>query len=285
MRDGRKSSYSNVTFKGILVYIGIENVNDYHVDTVIPTWNEIRSLLIARNSLACSLKTYTETNISHHPILPPLLRSKECEYCFQAAECMTYHKIFENGTEVSSGMAEIFQELTSHITLHHGIYLNKWDRLVDLESMAQSNISPVHYIWSQPNSAKCVNDLDFVSLKPWMLDSTESEQESLLLSFKKEIAFDLLSDKPFSKLGFRISDRVIISAVRQWPTSSTKCSKSQKMNDIEDLARRLDTVSSNLINILPHVATGSITSIDVSENAVTIQVYSSGEFPSFLRRY
>jgi hypothetical protein len=293
LRDGRRQPCNRVALKGILLYVGADNLSDIRVETIVPAWHEIRSLVIVRNSLACSLKTYVETNVSSRPKLPPLLRSKECEFCFQAAECMTYHKCFENGTEITSGIPVIFLDLTMQTTSQHGAYIRKWDRLIDLEAIAQTSISPIHYIWTRAESSpdKCITGLDFISYEPreGNIEAVDPVQAQNTLCFTKsqKAASVSTSNPSSSKRRLMIGDRVIISAEKRWESSSASqgCPKSQRLQDIEDIATKGSDaqIANNLMNVLPHVSTGYIAHL--SEDALTIMVHISGDIPPILRRY
>lgn len=69
--------------------------------------------------------------------LPPLLRdAHECQYCYQAAECVTYHASLENGNASTSGIPEIFQYVLRDVTSIQLRYYKHWDDLLNLEAAA-----------------------------------------------------------------------------------------------------------------------------------------------------
>ncbi|GAB4824666.1 hypothetical protein Ancab_007536 [Ancistrocladus abbreviatus] len=66
--------------------------------------------------------------------LPPKLRSPNmCKSCRHLNVCTIYHKA-HGGNADSSGLGDIFDSLTSHLTNSHIMFLKQWDRLIDLEA-------------------------------------------------------------------------------------------------------------------------------------------------------
>ena len=56
------------------------------------------------------MKSSTSSMISKVPSL--IQRINECQYCYQAAECLTYHAAIEGGNDVSSGVGNLFKHIT-----------------------------------------------------------------------------------------------------------------------------------------------------------------------------
>lgn len=146
---------------GVLHYTN-DDQNEEGKTTVIERTNlEIAFLMHQRNRLASALQPrdddeasldqnrflYPAENLierTHLPqvhsklasgILPNMSPSSWCERCFQRESCFTLHKSLESGNEQTSGL-QIFAASTDHITKSHSEWLNKWIRLVDLESSA-----------------------------------------------------------------------------------------------------------------------------------------------------
>ena len=145
---------------GVLHYTN-DDQNEEGKTTVIERTNlEIAFLMHQRNRLAAALQPrddeafpdqsgilYSAENMMERAespqvrsklasgILPNMSPSSWCERCFQRDSCFTLHKSLESGNERTSGL-QIFSASTDHITKSHSEWLNKWIRLVDLESSA-----------------------------------------------------------------------------------------------------------------------------------------------------
>lgn len=135
------------------MYEGVES------EAVQPAWDDIRSLLVARNRFA--LATRGSSTVSHWRnssssdaltpaqgalryesalALPQLLKMPgECTRCYQAAECMLYHVASENGSAQTSGVPDLFQAVIGTLKPVHLAYFKHWDRLIDLESSIGSS--------------------------------------------------------------------------------------------------------------------------------------------------
>ena len=154
------SNCGPITTHGFLVYLNAETCK---VDTISPGWPEVRGLLGTRNILAAALyKTITSVGSGGDSMvtsagtvtlaLPPLKQDRECEFCFQAAECMTNHAFHEGGDAVSSGVPTLFEYTTSGLTVRQAAYLRHWDRLVDLEAKATAGTT--HQMWSMSSHSR-----------------------------------------------------------------------------------------------------------------------------------
>ena len=70
----------------------------------------MRLLVLTRNEIAYFMKCSTSINsVSKIPHL--LKRINDCEHCYQAAECLTYHAAIESGDATSSGVSELFKHI------------------------------------------------------------------------------------------------------------------------------------------------------------------------------
>ncbi|KAL6069587.1 Tripartite DNA replication factor [Balamuthia mandrillaris] len=83
------------------------------------------AILSQRNQMA--------TFLAKQDRLPPMLKSRICQYCHQLETCALYHKALENGNAESSSLGALFDEKTGHLKPHHIEYFLKWDRLIELE--------------------------------------------------------------------------------------------------------------------------------------------------------
>lgn len=148
---------------GLIVYLSPEETK---VDLIKPSWSEVRALIMSRNKLATFIRDVSlgvnSTGASKSP-LPPLLHSPfDCQYCYQASECMTYHAV-DGGTATSSGVKELFSYVLKGITPSQLSYFKHWDELLNLEALATA--APAHS-WTSASDKrrdKCVGGLTFQS--------------------------------------------------------------------------------------------------------------------------
>ncbi|XP_040995352.1 DNA replication ATP-dependent helicase/nuclease JHS1 [Juglans microcarpa x Juglans regia] len=91
--------------------------------------SDLVGLVMRRNELASHiLKASTMQQ------LPPMLQSLSmCNGCRHLNVCSIYHKAHGGSTE-SSGLGDLFDSNTSHLTVAHGKFLRHWDWLIDLEA-------------------------------------------------------------------------------------------------------------------------------------------------------
>ncbi|KAH7281949.1 hypothetical protein KP509_35G004800 [Ceratopteris richardii] len=81
--------------------------------------------------------------------LPPMLQSLHlCQRCWHVDACSIYHKAQEGGTSDSSGLGELFNQLTDHLHSSHIDFIKFWDQLIDLE--AQDLQASQREIWRLP---------------------------------------------------------------------------------------------------------------------------------------
>jgi len=147
---------SEVGTYGWLVYI---NQQELKVDLVVPSWLEIRSLLLSRNQLAKfiqdSITSKTQNNscnnnkttsiesietLMSHLTLPPILNSSDCTYCYNTAECFLYHGCLTDDpnalSNTTSNVTSLYSYVLKGIHAQHLQYFKHWDRLIDLEYLA-----------------------------------------------------------------------------------------------------------------------------------------------------
>ncbi len=154
---------------GILVYL---NENELKIDFIWPSWNEVRSLIIARNSLARAIANSTYkpySDINAVPILPPMLQSSshECNYCYAASECMMYHSVFEKAefeqketNSLTNTNSSLYHYVMKGIQSKHLHYFRHWDRLIDLESFGQetSNLKKKRKLLVQADGTNIIKE-------------------------------------------------------------------------------------------------------------------------------
>ncbi|CAM6090769.1 unnamed protein product [Calypogeia fissa] len=138
---------------------------------------ELAGLMMQRNEHAHNL---LKASFNQH--LPPMLQdSQKCQTCQQLDICTIYHKAQEGGTQHSSGLGELFERSTSHLSKSHLHFFQQWDRLIDLE--ARKGFASHSEIWRMPSGkreeqGRCISSL--------VLDTSEendNEQRSSKNSF------------------------------------------------------------------------------------------------------
>ncbi|XP_044494174.1 DNA replication ATP-dependent helicase/nuclease JHS1 isoform X2 [Mangifera indica] len=91
--------------------------------------SDLVGLIMRRNELASDILKASTTQQ-----LPPMLRSPSmCKGCRHLNVCTIHHKAYGGNTE-SSGLGDIFDSHTHHLTTVHSVFLRHWDRLIDLEA-------------------------------------------------------------------------------------------------------------------------------------------------------
>lgn len=164
---------------GLLLYLGADgsSARDTRVEVVAPVWAEVRSLIMSRNSLAYYMHLATDkfsfasyNGVSHSlvskiNVFPPVLRNtRDCSYCFQASECMTYHAALEGVgsgctlsshsatdasavTEVSPEVSELYRYSLRHVTASYLCYIRRWENMLDMEEAAMIQRSGNRAFW------------------------------------------------------------------------------------------------------------------------------------------
>ncbi len=255
---------------GMLIYL---NDTECVLDTVVPTWHELRSLMLSRNLLAFQIKKSRDLDSR---ILPNMLkRSFECENCFQASECMVYHAALENGNAKSSGVGTLFSYITKGLTPAHVGYLRHWDKLIDLEAIAVSTV--YNQIWTVPsavlengfNGFKCIGNLRIVSCTK---QTTSAEGYSIILTPGNAVSATEVSK-------FLVGEKVTLS-IEYYCEYETRIEKNELV-DIEDVytdkngskgSRKSITFAKpwDVTSVEPHLATGVIASYENNEINISI---------------
>ncbi|KAM0331664.1 hypothetical protein ACHAQA_003343 [Verticillium albo-atrum] len=88
---------------------------------------ELRHMIMQRNQLACYIR---ERSVQ----LPPMKKSKHmCNKCYAKSACFIYHRLADDGDEVTSGMGKEFNEVIGHLTPTHQEFFIKWENLLTKE--------------------------------------------------------------------------------------------------------------------------------------------------------
>ncbi|KAM0286740.1 hypothetical protein ACHAQH_000760 [Verticillium albo-atrum] len=88
---------------------------------------ELRHMIMQRNQLACYIR---ERSVQ----LPPMKKAKHmCNKCYAKTACFIYHRLADNGDDVTSGMGKQFDEIIRHLTPTHQEFFIKWENLLTKE--------------------------------------------------------------------------------------------------------------------------------------------------------
>jgi len=117
-----------------------------------PTNMELGYVMQRRNLLAAALRPTVNdvTVVDDRPSkcgearlgnakLPKMEPSEWCERCFSNQECFALHRALEGGNGVTSGLGQMFDDATAHISRAHEDALRRWITLVDLEAAESLN--------------------------------------------------------------------------------------------------------------------------------------------------
>jgi hypothetical protein len=283
----------------------MQSTNECKHEVITPSWVEIQQLMMARNSLAMSLRappqnatpaptaasfaatfSHSSASSSAVPAIPPMLHhAHTCSRCFQQTECMLLHAAVEGGTEASSGVPDVFKQLTLGLSPVHQSYIRHWHQLLTLEYSAQVHRAVTHRLWSVPSSLRekngdpCLSSL-VVRLEAapasgngsQVTESAHSGHQKILRICQYEqlttarsaaqnanSASDLLERCRHSSLF--VGDRVIVSIERFNRATGVQGSSAGTGSgggalDMEDLVQDTTTPTTD-----PNVAAGVITSI------------------------
>ncbi|GAM17628.1 hypothetical protein SAMD00019534_008030 [Acytostelium subglobosum LB1] len=120
------------------------------IHPVLPTRNQIRSLIVARNILVHYINQNNRMVLNPNPILPKMLKEPHiCAKCYLIDQCLLHHKSVENGDRHTSGLGDLFDSKTSHLKPSHLEYLKKWNKLISLELESNNNYRKL--IWNYPS--------------------------------------------------------------------------------------------------------------------------------------
>ncbi|XP_059633769.1 DNA replication ATP-dependent helicase/nuclease JHS1 [Cornus florida] len=203
--------YMKTIDNGLLYYLHTDQTQGITVRR-----SDLVGLIMRRNELANDILKASRTQQ-----LPPMLQSPSmCRGCRHLNVCTIYHKVHGGNTE-SSGLGDLFYSLVHHLTSVHCVFLQQWDRLIDLEAKEMQIVK--RRIWCSRNlkgehSTSC--------LSPIVLDTSDklspknlSEGNRFIYRFVHQdlppLGGDSLSSasSPLNDLGctIRSGDYVILS--------------------------------------------------------------------------
>ncbi|CAG8556535.1 10524_t:CDS:2 [Diversispora eburnea] len=198
------SDYYNVNVSsGLLYYLKSQTEETGKMIKVPVVPHELRSLIIQRNKMAW----FSSEKMS----LPPVIKNKfQCGNCNLNTSCFLYHKACEKGTGESSGVANLFEKIVSHLQDHHLEFFNKWNELITLEE-DKYRFQPE--IWNM--QASLINDDDMclknMYLEPKSIKQNGEGNRQIKCKFIcQRVCVNLIFDTQFC-----IGDHVIISSEKE----------------------------------------------------------------------
>lgn len=192
--------YKRPVDAGLLLY-GKAN----HMIGVPRPEQEKRSILIKRNEIARNLSLE-----KRQLTLPPLIqKTRTCKRCDQNGTCMLYFKAMEKGDASTSGVDELFSELTSHLGEEELDYFTKWYSLSILEASSESSGSKNKYLWKKSPAQRELDGICFSGMINTSYEFSELEQKYLYRFKRKENHSNLKDSLKSVPLG--VGERVIIS--------------------------------------------------------------------------
>lgn len=226
---------------GIILYMSEQ---EQRLDLIQPAWPEVRALILSRNQLAVSIKAGQTIAGQDKVVLPAILNDKfNCEGCFQAAECVTYHAAYEDPAVSQFGnIKDMYQFVMKGISAKHLQYFKYWEYIATMEATAiteggnrngKSNGSSMYSVFAQYRESlgsKCISNLQLSSHQAFIkLPSTPY----LVIVLRKPIQHG-------SGTHVVVGDRMVLSMEHM------------------DCAGRSAVA---LLNVLPSVAVGNVISV------------------------
>ncbi|KAF3447603.1 hypothetical protein FNV43_RR12790 [Rhamnella rubrinervis] len=109
---------------GLLYYLQSDQTQG-----IVVRRSDLIGLVMRRNELANDI-----LKASTKQLLPPMSKSPSmCRGCRHLNVCTIYHKA-HGGSMESSGLGDLFNSNTDHLTIVHSVFLRHWDWLIDLEA-------------------------------------------------------------------------------------------------------------------------------------------------------
>ncbi|XP_028798856.1 DNA replication ATP-dependent helicase/nuclease DNA2 isoform X2 [Neltuma alba] len=109
---------------GLLYYLRSDQT-----EGIVVQRSDLVGLIMRRNELASDILRALTTQQ-----LPPMLQSPSiCRGCRHLNVCSIYHKV-QGGSAKSSGLGDLFDSHTNHLSSTYSKFLCHWDRLIDLEA-------------------------------------------------------------------------------------------------------------------------------------------------------
>ncbi|KAK6140588.1 hypothetical protein DH2020_025671 [Rehmannia glutinosa] len=149
---------------GLLYYLHTDQTQGISVRR-----SDLIGLIMRRNELAKDLLKALTTQQ-----LPPMLQSPNmCRSCRHLSVCTIYHKAYGGNAE-GSGLGDVYDSLTSHLTIKHTAFLRKWERLIDLEAKHLEGVKKER--WCSDNSS---NDHHPIFPSSLVLDADKTSQKKV----------------------------------------------------------------------------------------------------------
>lgn len=288
------------SMEGLLLYLG--SLEAARVDVISPAWDEIKGLVLSRNNLAQYLGAIKPAaNIKLMQLPPMHSDQRECTYCFQAAECMTYKAIQDDGPTPPGVQTDLFDFSLRHISPLYLSYIRHWESMLALE---EEEIDRDSSFWLRDvvdtEGKSSMQRLVLVSAHPTAVNKDKKNNESKsLFTVVLEDRVGRLLDQCRSNIS--VGDRVTISIEKEGKPRLSLPSSSQNDGtrkglytqttvsggDVEDLYggstqcystdAKLNFASDHGNHVFyacePRVALGIVTQVD--ENRVTVETTDS----------
>lgn len=148
---------------GLLYYLHTDQTQGIFVRR-----SDLIGLIMRRNELANDICKASTTQQ-----LPPMSQSPNiCKGCRHLSACTVYHKAYGGAAE-SSGLGGVFDSLVSHLLTSHTVFLQKWERLIDLEAKQLEVVK--NEIWFSKNLE---NDRGPICVSPSLvLDASDNSSQ------------------------------------------------------------------------------------------------------------
>ncbi|SCU99427.1 LAFA_0G23992g1_1 [Lachancea sp. 'fantastica'] len=120
--------------------------NDFSKQNTLLT--SIKHLLVLRNRVSAFLKHELKEIAGtqwNGTILPPILRSSECDKCYSKTECMVLNKLCDDGNAADSGLKDgEYDAITSHLQENKSRYKDFYMKYEDLIVKEESSLNGVN---------------------------------------------------------------------------------------------------------------------------------------------
>ncbi|KAG6549576.1 hypothetical protein Mapa_008958 [Marchantia paleacea] len=170
--------YMQAVNSGLLYYLHTNKTQEVGVQQ-----GELVGLIMRRNEHARDL-----LKASASQTLPSMLQSYQmCQNCRQLDSCAVYHKAQDGVTAESSGLGEVFDKSTNHLTTADLHFFQQWDRLIDLEF--RDLLMSHSEIWRMPSKkreelGRCISSL-VLSTSPNNSDDQKESAGYFLYTFRR----------------------------------------------------------------------------------------------------
>ncbi|CRK03046.1 hypothetical protein BN1723_008824 [Verticillium longisporum] len=147
---------------------------------------ELRHMIMQRNQLACHIR---ERSVQ----LPPMKKSKHmCNKCYAKPACFIYHRLADNGDDVTSGMGKAFDEVVRHLTPTHQEFFIKWENLLTKEEKESQKLR--RELWTMVSKereklGRCFSDVKTTTIAH-IIRALVSQGKSVLLTSYTHTAVD-----------------------------------------------------------------------------------------------